>query len=174
MQILWINVVTEGTLTVNLVMEGPEGDEMRRAPVRTGEPLITQSMLRRMIVMVSASVAATFGCFHWRLSSGAPFALVQTETFTVLAVCQWFNVLNCRSERKSALGLGLLRNRWLLGGLVLANLLQFAVIYAAPMNRIFHTVPISTASFFLIGAAASLVLWAEEGRKYLVRRRLSG
>lgn len=62
-QILWINLVTEGTLTVNLVMEGPDGDEMRCPPVRPAEPLITPGMWRRMAVMVPASVAATFGFF---------------------------------------------------------------------------------------------------------------
>lgn len=46
---------------------------------------------------------------------------MQTETFTLLAICEWFNVLNCRSETKSALSLGLLRNPWLLGGLVVGN-----------------------------------------------------
>ena len=170
-QILWINLVTEGALTVNLVMERAEGDEMLRAPIRSDEPLITRNMLGRMALMVSASVAATFGWFAWRLASGAPFAVVQSETFTLLAVSQWFNALNCRSETKSALNFDLVRNPWLLGGLILANVLQFAVIYTAPMNRIFHTAPISLTSFFLIGAAASLVLWVEEARKFLARRR---
>ncbi|MGC2579078.1 MAG: cation transporting ATPase C-terminal domain-containing protein, partial [Terrimicrobiaceae bacterium] len=50
-----------------------------------------------------ASVAATFGFFVWRISAGVPFEVVQSETFTVLALCQWFNVLNCRSERGSTL-----------------------------------------------------------------------
>ena len=170
-QILWINLVTEGTLTVNLVMEGPEGDEMRRPPVRSDEPLITRTMWQRMAVMVPTSVAATFGFFLWRLSTGVPFALVQTETFTVLAVCQWFNVLNCESATRSALRLGVLRNRWLLGGLALANLLHIAVIYTEPMNRLFYTVPIPLPDFFLIGAVASAVLWTEEIRKFFARRR---
>ena len=170
-QILWINLVTEGTLTVNLVMERAEGDEMQRAPIPSDEPLITRSMLGRMALMITASVAATFGWFAWRLGTGVPFAMVQSETFTLLAVCQWFNALNCRSETKSALSFDLLRNPWLLGGLLLANALQFAAIYSAPMNRIFHTVPISFTSFLLIGAAASLVLWVEEIRKVFAHRR---
>ena len=171
-QILWINLVTEGTLTLNLVMEGTEGDEMQRKPIRTGEPLITRAILRRMAVMVPTSAAATFGYFVWRLSAGVPFPLVQTETFTLLAVCQWFNVLNCESATRSALRLGLFKNRWLLGGLVLANLLQFAVVYTAPMNQLFHTVPISLTHFFLIGAVASSVLWTEEIRKWFARRKI--
>ncbi len=169
-QILWINLVTEGTVTVNLIMEPPEGDEMRRPPIPRDEPLLTRTMLGRIALMTPVMALATFGFYVWKLASGAPFALVQAETFTVLAVCQWFNVLNCRSERRSALNLGLFKNLWLLGGLALGNLLHFAVIYTTPLNRIFHTVPIPLADFFLIGAVASSVLWAEELRKWLVRR----
>jgi Ca2+-transporting ATPase len=94
---------------------------------------------------------------------------VQTETFTVLAVCQWFNVLNCRSERRSALNLSLLINPWLVGGLVLGNLLQVAVVFLPPLNRIFHTVPFSLTEVLAIGVVASLVLWVEESRKLVVR-----
>ncbi len=175
-QILWINLVTEGTLTVNLIMEPVEGDEMRRPPVPPREGLFSRTMVQRMALLVPASVAATFGFFAWRISTGAPFVAVQTETFTVLAMCQWFNVLNCRSETKSALGSGLVKNPWLLGGLLLAIAMQLLVIYAPPMNGIFHTAPIPLPDFLLVGAVASLVLWVEEIRKLIVRRRagLSG
>ena len=170
-QILWINLITEGTLTVNLIVEPPEGHEMQRPPVPAAEPLVTRAMLGRMALMVPASVAATFGWFLWRFESGAPFALVQSETFTVLAVCQWFNVLNCRSEFAGALGRGLWRNPWLLGGLAVANILQLAVIYAPPLNAVFHTVPIPWPDVLLMGAVASVVLWVEEARKWVARRR---
>ncbi len=173
-QILWINLVTEGALTVNLVLEPAEGDEMRRPPIPTSEPLVDRAMWLRLLVMVTASVAAVFGFFVWRLSTGAPFELVRSETFTVLAVSQWFNVLNCRSELKSAFDRSIFKNYWLLGGLVLGNALQILVIYTEPMNRIFHTVPIPLADFFLIGAVASVVLWAEEARKFFARRRVGG
>lgn len=92
----------------------------------------------------------------------------------MLVVCQWFNVLNCRSELNSALNWSILKNWWLLGGILLGNVLQLLVIYTEPMNRIFHTVPIPLADFFLIGAVASLVLWAEEVRKFFARRSRSG
>jgi len=170
-QILWINLVTEGVLTVNLAMEGKEGDEMLRPPVPADEPLVDRAMGRRMVLMVLSSVAVVFGLFAWRLATGAPFELVRSETFTTLAVCQWFNILNCRSERASALHPSLFRNGWLLGGLLIGNALQFLVIYNPTMNRIFHTVPIPVSDFFLIGAAASTVLWVEELRKAIARRR---
>lgn len=170
-QILWVNIVTEGTLTVNLVMEEAEGDEMNRPPVPATAPLITRAMLWRMAVMVPASVASTLGYFLWRLSAEAPIELVRTETFTVLAVCQWFNVLNCESARRSALRLDVWRNKWLLAGLALANALHLAVVYLEPMNRLFRTVPIPAGHFLLIGAVASVTLWAEEARKLIVRGR---
>ncbi len=135
-------------------MEGLEGDEMSRRPLTRSEPLLNRSMVARLLIMAGVSVAATFGFYLWRLSTGVSFELVQTETFTLLALCQWFNVLNCRSARQSALNLGVFRNPWLAGGLLLGNLLHLLVVYAPPMNRIFHTVPIPLADFFLIGLLA--------------------
>jgi Ca2+-transporting ATPase len=170
-QILWINLVTEGAVTVNLVMEPAEGDEMHQRPIPRGEPLLTRALLTRMAFMTPAIAASTLGWFALRLHAGVPFPQVQSETFTVMAVCQWFNVLNCRSDRKSALSLELLRNPWLLGGLAIGNLLQIAVIFLPALNAVFHTVPIDLREVFGIGAAASLVLWVEEARKVLARRR---
>jgi len=170
-QILWINIVSEGTVTVNLIMEGLEGDEMRRKPTPMGEPLITSAMWQRIALMVSSSVTVILSFFIWRLSSGVDFKLVQTETFTLLAVTQWFNVLNCRSATKSSLSLDVLKNPWLIGGLVLGNLLHVLVIYTDTLNHIFHTTPIPMSDFFLIGLIGSSVLWTEEIRKWFARRR---
>ncbi len=170
-QILWINIVTEGAVTVNLIMEGMEGDEMRRKPTPVDEPLVTRDMWQRMLFMVTTAVAAIFSYFVWCQSTDVSFALVQTETFTLMAVTQWFNVLNCRSALKSSLNFDVLKNAWLVGGLLLGNLLHVLVIYTEPMNRIFHTVPIPLVDFFLIGLIGSSVLWVEETRKWIARRR---
>jgi Ca2+-transporting ATPase len=168
-QILWINIVTEATLTVNLVMEPLHGREMQRAPVPRDDRLVDRGMIGRIVLMAGAAVAATFGWFAWRLAAGAPIDVVRTETFTVLAMCQWFNAVNCQSATQTSLGGALLRNRWLAGGLLLSVALQWAVVYTAPMNALFHTVPIPPADLLPMVAAASTVLWAEELRKLAVR-----
>ena len=80
-------------------------------------------------------------------------------------------MLNCRSERRSAFSLGLLRNPWLIGGLVASNLFQVAVVFFRPLGDVFHTVPIDLREVVAIGAVASLVLWVEELRKLVIRRR---
>jgi magnesium-transporting ATPase (P-type) len=170
-QILWINIVTESTLTVNLVMDPPDGDEMARAPVPRNDRLLDAAMLRRIAFLTPVAVAVTFGWFVWRQSEGLPYELVRTETFTVLAMCQWFNVLNCQSATRSALRFGFFRNRWLTAGLGLSILLQSAVLYWPPLNELFHTVPIPLADLLPLVAAASSVLWMEELRKGFVRWR---
>ncbi|MDI1274291.1 HAD-IC family P-type ATPase [Polaromonas sp.] len=170
-QILWINIVTEGTLTVNLVMDPADGDEMKRTPVPRNDRLLDRTMLGRVLLMSATAVLVTFGWFVWRLEQGLPMDLVRTETFTVLAMCQWFNVLNCQSATRSALRLGLLKNPWLLGGLALSIALQVLVLYAPFMNTLFYTVPLAPASLLPLLLLASSVLWAEELRKLLVRLR---
>ena len=97
---------------------------------------------------------------------------MQTETFTVLAVCAWFNSLNCRSEVRSAMAGGVLRNPWLIGGLLVGNLLQLAVIYWAPLAKVFHTRPIAFHEAVGLAVVGSLVFWVEELRKLIVRIRL--
>lgn len=172
-QILWINLVSESALTVGLIMEPMEGGEMRRPPTRSDEPLLDNSMISRMPLMIVSSVAVTFGWFLFRSTSGADAALVQTETFTILVVCQWFNLLNCRSPERSAFSKNIFANRYLIAGLVIANVLHALVVYWRPLGEFFHTTPISFVNFFAIGITASSVLWVEEIRKYYVRRHVT-
>lgn len=169
-QILWINLITDGGMSLPLILEPGEGDEMSFQPISRDDPLINRQLLTRMAFMIPAMTASTLFYFLYRLSSGVPFAQVQTSTFTVLAVCQWFNAINCRSEKRSAFK-GLLKNRWLLLGLLAGNVLQMGIIFLPPLNHMFQTVPIPLSEVFLIGSVASLVLWVEELRKLWVRHR---
>ena len=170
-QILWNNLVTEGIITVNLVMDRLEGDEMKRPPIPANEPLLTRSLVSRMVIMVITIAGCTLGWFVYRTNQGISFDLVRSETFTLLVVCEWFNVLNCRSETRSALTFSLFKNHWLVGGLIVGNLLHLAMIYWSPLNSLFHTVPIRAAQFFEILLVASLVLWVGELQKFVRRRR---
>ncbi len=170
-QILWNNLVTEGLITVNLVMEPAEGDEMRRRPVSARESLFTRTMLARMAFIVPAIVLSTLGWFAARVAAGIPEPQARTEAFTLLAICEWFNVVSCRSETKSALGLDLFRNPWLLGGLAAGNALQVAVVFWSPLGRLFQTVPFGAREVVALAVVGSLVLWIEEARKAVVRAR---
>jgi len=172
-QILWVNLVTDGAMSVALIMEPAEGDEMRQSPTPRNESILTSKMVRRMVFMTPSIAFSALAYFLWGLHVGRPFAEVQTGTFTIMVVSQWFNVLNCRSETQSVFSMNLLRNPWILGGLILANLLQMGVIFIPTLNRYFHTTPIHWSEVFVIGALSSLVLWTEEIHKIFVRRRLA-
>jgi magnesium-transporting ATPase (P-type) len=80
---------------------------------------------------------------------------------------------NQMTATRSALRFDLFRNPWMLGGLALSILLQLLVIYWPVLNKLFHTVPITSGDFLVIAAVASLVLWAEEIRKFFARRRMA-
>jgi Ca2+-transporting ATPase len=169
-QILWNNLITEGLITVNLVMEPAEGNEMARPPIPRGERLLSGPLLRRLYLLTPVIAAINLSWFAGRLALGVPFDVVQSETFTLLAVCEWFNVLNCRSQTASAFSLGFGRNPWLLSGLLAGVALQAAVLYVPALQQLFHTVPLSASEMGWIVASGSVVLWVEEIRKLWVRR----
>jgi Ca2+-transporting ATPase len=123
--------------------------------------------------MCGAIVAATLGYFSAALALGAPLERARTGAFTLLAVSEWFNVLSCRSETRSAMSRRLGRNRWLAAGLLLSVALQALVVYVAPVGRVFGTVPLPARELLVIVALGSTVLWLEEARKAFtaLRRR---
>lgn len=170
-QILWVNLVTDGTMTIPLVMTPPEGDEMALAPSPRRASLFSRLFRVRMAAMVLTMSVVSLSYFLWKIKVGMSFDQVRTGTFTLLVVCQWFNAFNCLSERRSVFTRKTLENFWLWGGLILGNLLQVAVIFIAPLQVLFRTVALPWSEVFLIGAAGSLVLWVEELRKWIARRR---
>lgn len=169
-QILWINLVTEGLITVNLIMDPLEGDEMKRPPVASSIPILSKDVLKRMLFLTPLMASVTFGWYAYRTLDGADEALVRSETFTLLAICQWFNVLNIRSATKTAFDLKVLKNKWLIGGMLAGNVLQALVIFWRPLGDLFHTVPIEFHQTFVLGAVGSVVLLGEEVRKAIVRQ----
>jgi magnesium-transporting ATPase (P-type) len=169
-QILWVNLVTDGALTVNLVMEKAEGDEMRRPPLKRHAAMVPPPMLRRMYLLVPVMAFGTIGLFWWALESGRELVHAQTMAFTVLCAFQWFNGLNARSYHRSLFRLGLFTNPFVLAGLTAAIGLQVLVVHWTPLGNLFHTVPLTLAEWGLIVAVASSVLWVEELRKLFHHR----
>lgn len=98
---------------------------------------------------------------------------MQTETFTLLAICAWLNVLNCRSETKSVFQISLFSSPLLAIGLALGVLLQLAVLYIPWLQQVFHTEPLSAFQFLRLIVLGSCTLWVEEARKGLLRSRTS-
>ncbi len=165
-QILWINVITEGSVTINLMMDPPEGDEMHHKP-RKEEPLIQLPSILRMgfLIALISGVMLTYFLTHLN----EDLRLLQTEMFTLFALCAWFNLFNCRWERRSAFTFSAGSNWYLFGGVAVSILLQLAVLYT-PMSSLFQTEPLPIAKLLQLLAFASTVLIGEEVRKVFARR----
>jgi Ca2+-transporting ATPase len=104
----------------------------------------------------------------WAISRDAPYW--QTVVFTVLTVSQLFHSLAVRSESASLFSIGLFSNLPILGAVVLTLMLQMLVIYLPAMNEIFHTQPLPLFDLAVCLVLSSLVLFAVEIEKWLVRR----
>ena len=138
-QILWLNLVTDGLPALALGLEPPERDIMSRAPRPPREPVIP---LRRGLLILAHGllVAAVSIVAFWLTWQGEACreAEARTITFCVAAFAQLFFAIGCRSERQTAFGLGFFSNPWLLVAIVLSGLLQLAVVMLPGVQSVFE------------------------------------
>jgi len=97
----------------------------------------------------------------------------RSMALVTMAMFQWFNAFNCRSETKSIFQLGLFSNKWLLLAMSFVLGLQVFVLHNPFMQRLFKTAPISLAQWGLVILASSSILFLEEARKWFMRKRKS-
>ena len=138
-QILWLNLVTDGLPALALGLEPAEQDIMTRPPRPPRESVIP---LRRGLLIFShgllvAAVSVVAFWITWRGDS-ANEAKARTLTFCVAAFAQLFFVIGCRSERKTAFSLGFFGNPYLLLAIILSALLQLAVVMLPGLQSVFQ------------------------------------
>jgi P-type Ca2+ transporter type 2C len=168
-QILWINLVTDGLPGLTLAVEPEEPDIMRRPPRAPQESVFARGLGVHVLWVGPLMAVLVLGMQAWSLSTSA--AHWQTMVFTTLCFTQLAHVLAIRSERESLFTQGLLSNRALLGAVILTFLLQLSTIYVPALNPIFRTAPLSAGELALTVGMASVVFWTVEGEKWLRRRR---
>jgi Ca2+-transporting ATPase len=169
LQILWINLVTDGLPGLALAAERAERDVMQRPPRPVREGMVARGLGGHVLWVGLFMAGLTLGTQAWFVASGDDQARWQTLTFTMLCFVQLGHVLAVRSERDSLFALGLLSNRPLLGAVLLAIALQLAIIYLPALNAVFRTAPLSAAELALTFAGAALVFGAVEIEKWLRR-----
>ncbi len=170
-QILWLNLVTDGFLDAGLSMEPKEPGllERRRAggvrmsQVRLVDGWLLAKMMYMAIPMALGSLAI-FWYYH------ADLAHARTMTLITMALYQWFNAWNCRSETRSVWSLGVFKNKWLIVATGFVLSLQFFVLYIPFMQHLFNTVPLSLYDWVVMIAATIPMLLIEELRKAIVMR----
>ncbi|MBE7474062.1 MAG: ATPase [Anaerolineae bacterium] len=169
LQILWMNLVTDGLPALALSVEPAERNIMRRPPHSTTGNIFGRSMVRIIISMglVMTIVSLGLGYAYWQAGQ----ATWQTMIFTTLVMSQVFFALAIRSERDSLFTIGLGSNRAMIGAVLSTFLLQLAVIYIPFLQPIFETTPLSLPDLALALGLSTVVFWVSEVEKLIRRQR---
>lgn len=169
-QILWMNLVTDGIPALALAVDPKAPDLMQRPPRRPEARLLDGGRLLAIGGEGLILGALGLGAFSYSLY-GLHQDLDQARTvaFTVMVVAQLVHAFNCRSERLSLFQLGFWTNRSLVWAVLLSLAIQIAVLTVPAASRVFKVVPLPIDDWVLMGAAGALPLVLMELRKALGR-----
>ena len=167
LQLLWLNLLTDGLLGLGLGVEKPELDVMRRQPQTPGESIFARGMGRHIIWLGFLIAAVALGIGYWYWSTNAENW--QTVTFTTIAFLQIGQALAVRSSRNSFFQIGVASNRLLLSMTIAAVTLQLAVVYVAPLRQLFSTHALTPIDLAICAAVGSLAFAAIEFEKWVAR-----
>lgn len=168
-QLLWLNLVTNGIQDVALAFEPAEGHELQRGPRPPREPIFNRLMIERVLMSAAVIGGVAFGTYQWMLAHG--YDLSQARNATLLLVVLFENVqaFNSRSETLSVFKLNPMRNKLLLFGTVLAQLIHIAAMHTPGFQQLLKVQPVSVAEWAALLALALLILIASELQKICCR-----
>jgi Ca2+-transporting ATPase len=167
-QILWMNLVTDGMTAIALGLEPGERDSMCRPPRDPAESLPNRGGLVMIACAGTYIAAATVALFYFYLGDGSADAILhaQTVAFTGIIVLEKVNVLNFRSLKHPLRTVGWFSNPWLLGAIAVTLGAQVCAVYVPGLQAALHTVPLALADWglmllvalplFLVGEAVKI------------------
>jgi len=170
-QILWINLITDGLPPMALSVEPPDRGLMRQKPRNVEEGLITRREIASGLGIGGLITVQALIVLVWALDNGFSISKLQTMVFTLVVFSEMFNAFNWRSDRYSVFSLGLFTNKALIYAVLTTVILQMMVIYVPFLQFAFSTVPLSSSELGIILALASTTLISVEILKYLTGRR---
>ncbi len=169
-QIIWLNFVTGGFLTVALAMEPKEKGLLVGIFEKPKKWIVDSFMTRRILtqglVMGAGTLYLFSQYFQADLAKGFSIALA------TMALFQWFSAWNCRSESKSIFVINTFSNMYLVSATIGVIFLQIFAIYNPFMQKILHITPLSLSEWLIVIPVASSIILVEEIRKFFYRRKL--
>jgi len=172
-QILWVNLVTDGLPALALGVDPAGRDIMREPPRGSGESVFARGLSRKILTRGIFISCATLGVFAYTLATG-DLGKARTLAFATLIMAQLFHVFDCRSEHQFIWQLGLFGNTYLVAAVAISEMLLLAAVYVPFLQTVFATVPLVAADWLLVVLAAASVSglgWATETMTAFFRRR---
>ncbi|WP_174733871.1 calcium-translocating P-type ATPase, SERCA-type [Mesobacillus harenae] len=168
-QILWVNLVTDGLPAMALGLDKPEDDVMKRAPRSPKEGVFSRGLGWKVIsrgFLIGLATLIAFMTVYYRNPDDLAYA--QTIAFATLVLAQLIHVFDCRSE-KSVFARNPFGNKYLVWAVISSLILMLVVIYFPPLQPVFHTVAILPVDWFLITGMASIPTFLLAG-SFLARK----
>ncbi|MCK9374860.1 MAG: HAD-IC family P-type ATPase [Syntrophobacterales bacterium] len=179
LQILWVNLDSDGLPAFALGVDPKAPDIMRRPPRPAGEGVFSHSV---NVLLVVISVYLTlillplfaFYVFFDPNGLGEPDQILsqaQTMVFATLILAEQVNAFNCRSDIHSLFSVGFFTNRLLLISVTLSTIMLTAVIYWPPLTRLFHTFPLHLRDWLIAVGLGLSIFPVVEVTKWIIRRK---
>ncbi|ROQ90124.1 cation-translocating P-type ATPase [Desulfosoma caldarium] len=171
-QLLWLNLVTNGIQDVALAFEGGEPGAMKRKPRRPDERIFDSQMIGQTLVSGLTIGAMAFGFWYWMINAqGMDEAPARNMVLLLMVLLQNVHVFNCRSETESAFRTPLRRNVILIFGVAAAQGIHILSMFAPFMQTILGTEPIVFTQWLSVLLLALSVLAVMEAFKWVIRHR---
>jgi len=169
-QLLWLNLVTNGIQDVALAFEPAEGTELHRPPRPPRERVFNRLMLQRVGLTAVVMGGAAFALFQGLLARGVDVDASRNLVLLLMVLFENVMVFNCRAELRSAFRHSPLRNPLLLCGTLAAQGIHIGALYAPPLQGVLGVAPVALDQWAaLLGTALSLFV-AVELQKAVTRR----
>ena len=167
-QLLWLNLVTNGIQDVALAFEPGEGDELRHYPRPPKESIFNRMMIERVIISALVIGIVAFVLFKTLLDWGYTVDEARNSTLLLMVLFENVHVFNCRSETLSVFAHNPMRNRILLFGTLTAQLIHIAAMYTPWINAVLGIQPVAIEHWFeLLGLALTVTVVMEVHKLYV-------
>ena len=163
LQLLWLNLLTDGLLGLGMGVENPEKDTMKRKPYSPTEGVFSRGAGAQTIWVGVMIGALALGLGSWYYFTDRPEW--QTMIFTSLAFMQIFQALASRSDKDSLFKIGVMTNPVLAGMALLVFALQMAVLYIPALANFFEVIPLSLCDLSIAAATGVIVFVVMEVSK---------
>jgi cation-transporting P-type ATPase F len=175
-QILWINMTTAVLLGLMLAFEPKEPGIMNRPPRDPQQPILTQMLIFRIVIVGAILLISAFWMFQREIEIGKSHEQARTVAVNIFVMIETFYLLNCRSLDKSIFRIGVFSNPPLIAGMAAMMLLQIAFTYAPFMQKAFSTASIGLREWgfiFGFGFLAYVIVGMEKWISIKIRSQRS-